>query len=182
MAKLQETVFIMRSRRSRAGESRDIIRERLREGDALVLFAEGTSTDGNRVIAFKSSLMGAVEAQRGTDPAGIVHTVPVQPFSIAYVGMHGMPLGREDRPYYAWYGDMELLPHLWEGLKAGPLDVVVEFHPPIAVDGLGGRKKIAALAEEKVRSGLRRALAGGRPGASAGKPGAAPGDLTKSGA
>jgi 1-acyl-sn-glycerol-3-phosphate acyltransferase len=182
MAKLQETVFIVRSRRSGVGESRDIIRERLRGGDALVLFAEGTSTDGNRVIAFKSSLLGAVEAEIGTDPAGHAFTVPVQPFSIAYVGMHGMPLGREDRPYYAWYGDMELLPHLWEGLKAGPLDVVVEFHPPIAVDGLGGRKKIAALAEEEVRSGLRRALAGGRPGAGASKPGAAPGDLAESGA
>ena len=181
MAKLQETVFIVRSRRSGVGESRDIIRERLRGGDALVLFAEGTSTDGNRVIPFKSSLLGAVETDMGTDPAGHTFTMPVQPFSIAYVGMHGMPLGREDRPYYAWYGDMELLPHLWEGLKAGPLDVVVEFQPPITVDGLGGRKKIAALAEEKVRSGLQRALAGGWPGAGASKSEAMPGELTEPG-
>jgi 1-acyl-sn-glycerol-3-phosphate acyltransferase len=93
-----------------------------------------------------------------------------------------MPLGREERPYYAWYGDMELLPHLWEGFKAGPLDVVVEFFPPIAVDGLGGRKKIAALAEETVRGGLRRALSGGPPAASASKPTAEQGDLTESAA
>ena len=180
MAKLQETVFIMRSKRSGAGESRDIIRERLREGDALVLFPEGTTTDGNRVITFKSSLMGAVEAEMGTDAAGVIRTVPVQPFTISYVGMHGMPLGREDRPFYAWYGDMELLPHLWEGLKAGPLDVVVEFHPPIAVDG--GRKKIAALAEETVRSGLRRALAGDRSAAAASTPGAEEDDLAETAA
>jgi 1-acyl-sn-glycerol-3-phosphate acyltransferase len=179
MARLQETVFIMRSKRSGAGESRDIIRERLREGDALVLFPEGTTTDGNRVIAFKSSLMGAVEVEMGTDKAGVVRTVPVQPFSIAYVGMHGMPLGREDRPFYAWYGDMELLPHLWEGLKAGPLDVVVEFHPPIA-DGMSGRKKIAALAEETVRSGLRRALSGGRSATAANESGAEKGDVAQS--
>jgi lyso-ornithine lipid O-acyltransferase len=182
MAKLQETVFVVRSRRSGAGESRDIIRERLRDGDALVLFPEGTTTDGNRVMTFKSSLLGAVETEMGTDPAGHARTVPVQPFSIAYVGRHGMPLGREDRPCYAWYGDMELLPHLWEGLKAGPLDVVVEFYPPIAVDGLGGRKKIAALAEATVRNGLRRALAGGRPGASASKPAAEQGDQAESAA
>ncbi|MGA7675685.1 MAG: lysophospholipid acyltransferase family protein [Rhizomicrobium sp.] len=178
MAKLQETIFVVRSRRSGAGESRDIIRERLREGDALVLFPEGTSTDGNRVIRFKSSLMGAVETEMGTDAAGVVHTAPVQPFTITYVGMHGMPLGREDRPFYAWYGDMELLPHLWEGLKAGPLDVVVEFHSPIAVDG--GRKKIAALAEETVRDGLRRALAGGRAVTAASAPGTEEGDLAES--
>jgi 1-acyl-sn-glycerol-3-phosphate acyltransferase len=72
MAKLQETVFIDRSRRSGAGESRDLIRERLREGDALVLFPEGTTTDGNRVMTFKSSLMGAVEVEMGTDAAGVV--------------------------------------------------------------------------------------------------------------
>lgn len=178
MAKLQETIFVVRSRRSGAGKSRDIIRERLREGDALVLFPEGTSTDGNRVIRFKSSLMGAVETEMGTDAAGVVHTAPVQPFTITYVGMHGMPLGREDRPFYAWYGDMELLPHLWEGLKAGPLDVVVEFHSPIAVDG--GRKKIAALAEETVRDGLRRALAGGRAVTAASAPGTEEGDLAES--
>ena len=182
MAKLQETVFIDRSKRSGAGESKNLIRERLREGDALVLFAEGTTTDGNRVTTFKSSLMGAVEVEMGTDAAGVVQSVPVQPFSIAYVGRHGMPLGREDRPLYAWYGDMELLPHLWEGLKAGPLDVVVEFHPPIAVDGLGGRKKIAALAEKTVRRGFRRALSGGPSAASASKPGAEHGDLTESAA
>jgi 1-acyl-sn-glycerol-3-phosphate acyltransferase len=125
-------------------------------------------------------LLGAAETDMGADQAGHVRTVPVQPFSIAYVGMHGMPLGREDRPYYAWYGDMELLPHLWEGLKAGPLDVVVEFYPPVAADGQGGRKKIAAVAEETVRRGLRRALSGGRSGASAAAPGAAPGDLAES--
>ena len=161
MAKLQETIFVERSRRSGAGETLDIIRERLREGTALVLFAEGTSTDGNRVIRFKSSLMGAAELKLESDEAGVARSVPVQPFTIAYVGMHGMPLGREDRSLYAWYGDMELLPHLWEGLKAGPLDVVVEFHHPIPVDG--GRKKIAELAEETVRDGLYRALAGGQP-------------------
>ena len=182
LAKLQETVFVVRSRRSGAGKSRDIIRERLRGGDALVLFPEGTTTDGNRVITFKSSLLGAAETPMAADQAGNVRTVPVQPFSIAYVGIHGMPLGREDRPYYAWYGDMELLPHLWEGLKAGPLDVIVEFYPPIAADGLGGRKKIAALAEETVRRGLRRALSGGRAGASTAAPGAASGDLTESAA
>ncbi|MDE2135239.1 MAG: 1-acyl-sn-glycerol-3-phosphate acyltransferase [Alphaproteobacteria bacterium] len=158
LSRLQETIFVERSRRSGAGESRNIMRRRLHDGDALVLFAEGTTTDGNHVIAFKSSLLGAAEAAIIADPTG---SVPVQPVSIAYVGMHGMPMGREDRPFYAWYGDMELLPHLWEGLLAGPLDVVVEFHPPIAVDG--GRKKIASVAEETIRDGLRRALSGGRP-------------------
>ncbi|HEY4973951.1 MAG TPA: hypothetical protein VII41_10100, partial [Steroidobacteraceae bacterium] len=70
---------------------------------------------------------------------------------------HGIPMGRENRPLYAWYGDMDMVPHLWEALKAGPLDVVVEFHPPLA---LTDRKELAKTAESLVRAGHVRALAG----------------------
>jgi 1-acyl-sn-glycerol-3-phosphate acyltransferase len=169
MTRLQESVFIERERRSSSGRARDAIRDRLRAGDALVLFPEGTSSDGNRLLPFKSALMGAVETELETDAAGRPRFAPVQPVTIAYVGLHGMPIGREDRPLFAWYGDMELLPHLWELMKAGPLDVTVEFHEPIAVEGAGGRKQIAAQAEAVVRRGLVRALSGGRA-ADAGQP------------
>ncbi len=166
MAKLQRSVFVERARRSRAGEARDVLRERLEDGDALVLFPEGTSTDGNRVISFKSALMGAVESKVG----GQDEYVPVQPVSISYVGVHGIPLGRENRPLFAWYGDMDLLPHVWEALKAGPLDVVVEFHPPLQVKPGCGRKEIARLAEAMVREGQLRALTGDWGNPEGGKP------------
>ncbi len=160
MARLYETVFVERSRRSQAGAARDQLRERLQEGDALILFPEGTSNDGNRVLPFKSALMGATEAVVGTDVQGHAEHVPVQPVSITYTGFHGMPMGRENRPLFAWYGDMELVPHLWEAVTAGPIDVMVEFHEPMTVDQMGGRKPLAARAEAIVREGQARALAG----------------------
>jgi len=175
LAQLQESVFVERKKRSQAGEARDQIRERLRAGDCLVLFPEGTSTDGNRVLPFKSALMGAAEADIGSDDAGRKRSVPVQPVSIAYVGMHGLPMGRENRPLYAWYGDMELLPHLWEALVAGPLDVVVQFHQPITADSVGGRKMLAKLAAEVIRHGQVRALNG--LGSRDGKTGALDGEI-----
>jgi 1-acyl-sn-glycerol-3-phosphate acyltransferase len=160
LAKLQETVFVERTRRTQTGEARDQIRERLLAGDTLVLFPEGTSSDGNCVLPFKSALMGAVEAEIGTDDQGRARHVPVQPVSISYVGLHGIPMGRENRPLFAWYGDMELVPHLWEALKAGPIDVVIEFHPPMTVDSAGGRKALAVATEAIVRHGQTRALSG----------------------
>ena len=160
LARLQETVFVDRVRRSQTGEARDQIRDRLRDGDALVLFPEGTSNDGNRVLPFKSALMGAAEAEMAPDTAGHVRHVPVQPVSVAYVGVHGMPMGREFRPLFAWYGDMELVPHLWEALQTGPIEVVVEFHKPMTVDSAGGRKALAVQSEGLVRRGQARALAG----------------------
>jgi len=89
-----------------------------------------------------------------------VRYVPVQPVSISYVSLHGIPMGREYRPLFAWYGDMDLVPHLWEAVKTGPIEVIVEFHPPLTVDSAGGRKALAHAAEAIVRRGQARALAG----------------------
>ena len=152
LARLQRTVFVTRARRSETGQARDAIADRLKEGDVLVLFPEGTSSDGNMVLPFKSALLSASEALL---PNG--SRVPIQPVSSAYVAREGIPMGRENRPLYAWYGDMELVPHLWEALRAGPLDVVMQFHEPLPPMD---RKELARLAWDIVRKGQARALAG----------------------
>jgi 1-acyl-sn-glycerol-3-phosphate acyltransferase len=154
LARLQRTVFVERTRRSATGESRDEIRERLLAGDTLLLFPEGTSHDGNTVLPFKSALLGAAEAVLANG-----QHVKVQPVSAAFTGLHGLPMGRETRPLFAWYGDMEMVPHLWEALKAGPLDVVVQFHPPFSLDVMD-RKTLAKKAQEVVQNGQALALAG----------------------
>ena len=159
-ARLQESIFVRREDRTKVAQDRDRIRHRLLAGDALVIFPEGTSTDGNRVRSFKTSLFGAADLPMGEDAAHLVRHPPVQPVSIAYYGLHGIPMGRENRPYFAWYGDMDLVPHLWEALSLGPVDVVVEFHPIKTVDDAGGRKQLAAWAERQVRLGLARSLRG----------------------
>lgn len=157
LARLQRTVFVDRARRSATGETRDAIRDRLLEGDALVLFPEGTSHTGNTVLPFKSALLGAAEARLADG-----RYVKVQPVSAAFIGLHGLPMGRENRPFFAWYGDMEMVPHLWEALLAGPLDVAVQFHEPFSLDMMD-RKELARRAEEEVRQGQSQALAGRSP-------------------
>jgi 1-acyl-sn-glycerol-3-phosphate acyltransferase len=154
LARLQRTVFVERTRRSSTGEARDEIRDRLLAGDTLLLFPEGTSHDGNRVLPFKSALLGAAEAVLANG-----QHVKVQPVSAAFTGLHGLPLGRETRPLFAWYGDMEMVPHLWEALMAGPLDVVVQFHPPFSLDMMD-RKTLAKKAQEVIQNGQSQALAG----------------------
>ena len=159
LARLQQTVFIRRAR-SKAVEDRDNIRRRLLKGDMLVIFPEGTSSDGNRVLGFRSALLSASELPLEEDAQHHIRHVQVQPVSIAYVALHGMPMGRENRPFFAWYGDMELVPHLWEALQTGPIDVTVEFHRPFTIEDAGGRKELARRCETAVRNGLVRALAG----------------------
>lgn len=126
LAKLQRSVFIER-RASYSARHRDEIGKRLDQGDALVIFPEGTTGDGNRVLPFKSALFAV--AERTVEGAPLT----VQPVSIAYVRLDGMPLGREWRPYYAWYGAMDMPPHLWRVLGLGKVSVEVTFHPPLDI-------------------------------------------------
>jgi 1-acyl-sn-glycerol-3-phosphate acyltransferase len=163
MSHLVRTVFIERERRTKAGLQRDRIRERLEEGGTIVLFAEGTSSDGNRVLPFKSALLSSAEAMV-MDADGKMRRALVQPVSVAYTRLHGMPMGREFRPFFAWYGDMELVPHLWEAFCLGPIDVMVHYHPPLTVDQFASRKELTAECERLVADGVAHALAG-RPGA-----------------
>jgi len=152
LAKLQRSVFIDRRARSTAAQ-RDSIAGRLAARDALVLFPEGTSGDGNRVLPFKSALFSVAD-QPAAGP------VIVQPVTIAYTRLDDMPIGRRLRPLFAWYGSMALAPHLWNLLGLGTVEIVVEFHRPTTLAECGSRKALARYCEERVAAGLADALSG----------------------
>lgn len=156
LAKLQRTIFINRQARHQTGAATREIAGRLLGGDAVVLFAEGTSSDGIHVLPFRSSLVGAVHHAIGD---GTHHShVTVQPMSLAYVGFGGVPMGRSLRQRVAWYGDVELIPHLLHVLSSGAVDVTVSWGEAIAYDMSADRKAIARDAERSVRRMTAAAL------------------------
>ena len=156
LAKLQRTVFVDRRARN-AGAHQDRLRQRLEAGDNLILFPEGTSSDGNRTLPFKSALFAAAGLSVGGRP------VRVQPVSITCTALDGLPLGRRFRPVYAWYGDMDLAPHLWNMAGLGRLKVAVAFHPPTTLKDAGSRKMLAARCWGVVSAAVVDANAGRRP-------------------
>ena len=157
LATLQRTVFVER-RRARSKEQANSIADRLSAGDRLILFPEGTSNDGNRTLPFKSSLFAAVKPFQTETPH---HSdLRIQPVSVAYTRLNGMPMGRGLRPFYAWYGDMDLLPHLLNALALGRVDVEVEFHEPVDPAKFSDRKELAVYCQSIVANGVSRALAG----------------------
>ena len=155
-ARLQRSVFVERQRRSRTRTVAGEIADRLTRGDVLVLFAEGTSSNGIHVLPFRTALVGAAgEAMKGAGGA-----VAIQPLAINYTELHGLPIGRFHKPRVAWYGDMDLAPHLWWVLKHGELDVDVAFGEPLVFQAGTDRKTIAREAEGAVRHLVGEATAG----------------------
>jgi 1-acyl-sn-glycerol-3-phosphate acyltransferase len=162
LAKLQNTVFVERERRTRTAEKRNEIHSRISGGDTLILFPEGTSSDGNRVLPFKSALMSVAQLSIVNSDADREDDLLVQPVSVAYMRLCGLPMGRRFRPFFAWYGDMELFPHLWEAFTLGPIEINVEYHKPVTIREVGNRKALAAYCEDRCRAGLVAALTGRR--------------------
>ena len=153
LAKAQRTIFIERSS-GKTSRSRDEMMRRLDTGDNLMLFPEGTSSDGTRVLPFRSALFGVAQLRRDGKP------ITVQPVAIAYTRLDGIPLGRYWRPLFAWFGDLDLVPHLWQMVCLGETEAVVTFFPPTDIDRLGDRKKLAEHCFRHVSSGVQAANSG----------------------
>ncbi len=153
LCRMARTVFVMRHG-SRAAQQRDEIAARLEEHDNLILFPEGTSNDGLHVLPFKSALFAVAEARDGRPP------VTVQPVSIAYTRLDGIPLVRNMRPHFAWYGDMHLVPHMLTLLGLGTVTAHVVFHEPIPGDAVSSRKELAERCRRAVVAGVNAANRG----------------------
>jgi 1-acyl-sn-glycerol-3-phosphate acyltransferase len=162
LARLQRSVFVDRERRNSVAEVASGIVGRLRQGDHIVLFAEGTSSDGNRVLPFKTSLFGAARPN-GPDAAALESGIYVQTLAIAYTRQQGLPFGRRNRPYIAWYGAMHMPPHAWALLRRGPIDVSIRVSPPLALSDFADRKALARATEARVRADMAELLSPRRP-------------------
>jgi 1-acyl-sn-glycerol-3-phosphate acyltransferase len=149
-------VFVDRTRRHRTGDAVAEIIKRIKSGVSVVLFAEGTSSDGNRVLPFRSALLGAVEEAASSDSDSIL----MQPMSICYTGQHGIPMGRQQRPLVAWYGDLDFLPHIKAFIEQGAVDALVTYGEPVPADRDIDRKAMTKRLEGAVRRLLVAALRG----------------------
>ncbi|MDT8332114.1 lysophospholipid acyltransferase family protein [Roseomonas gilardii] len=141
VAKLGRTIFVSRTR-ARTGEEATVMREHLAQGENLLLFPEGTSNDGNRVLPFRSSFLGIADAAEW-----------VQPVSVVYDRLGHMPLTRIDRPTLAWYGDMGIAGHAWMLARLPGARVTVLLHPPVHPADFPNRKQLSARVERMVAEG-----------------------------
>jgi lyso-ornithine lipid O-acyltransferase len=148
LARLGRTVYVRRKRSSTASE-RDEMQGRLKHGDSLILFPEGTTSDGSRVLPFRTAFLSIAEM-----PATGAGLPPiVQPVSVVYDRLAGLPLGRASRPLFAWYGDMDIGSHFWRLAQHNGLRATVLLHQPLDPLKFASRKELAATCWNIVADG-----------------------------
>jgi 1-acyl-sn-glycerol-3-phosphate acyltransferase len=150
-ATLARTVYVDRERRAKAGEQRDAIAERLARGESVILFPEGTNSDGVDVLPFKTPLFAMT-----TDHPDTI----VQPVTIAYTRVNGMPVTRERLPDLAWIGETELVPHALAFMSLGRVRAELIFHPPVRAGDYADRKALARHCHSVIAEGYRRLMRG----------------------
>jgi 1-acyl-sn-glycerol-3-phosphate acyltransferase len=149
IARLGRTVFVSRQRGS-SGRERDAMQKVLERGDNLILFPEGTSSDGSRVLPFRSSFFALAEGRT----AGLPARAPlIQPVSVVYDRLNGLPAGRSSRPVFAWYGDMDIASHFWRMTQHLDMRVTVLLHAPLDPVTFPDRKSLSRAVWQTVADG-----------------------------
>lgn len=152
LSRLQQTVFITRDPR-RVAEAVAKIRDALAAGHRLVLFPEGTTSDGRSVLPFKSSSFSVL-----ADPG--MQDVVLQPMTVELLEADGRPIDAGgDRDLYAYHGEMTLVPHLLAFMAGSGARVRLHFHAPLPRDPRRTRKELAAAAQAQVSAPLARVAA-----------------------
>lgn len=149
LSRLQQTAFISRSKTT-LGSDKNNLETMLKDGRSLIIFPEGTSTDGRSVVPFKSSLFSiAVSAD------ALANDIWLQPMTLSLTMVDRQsPAAQTLRDMYAWYGDMNLAPHLAAFTRIRGATVKITFHPPIQARALPDRKKLALVCHEQIAHSL----------------------------
>lgn len=148
-ATLQGAIFIKRTKTTLL-QQKSLLLERLEQGGSLILFPEGTTHTGIHVLPFKSSLFESVEHPSKK------RNIKVQPLSLSYTHVSGLPLGRNERIQYAWFGNLSLLPHVISLVSQGPIIINIHLHPPILYSEMNCRKEIALVCNQYVSKGVAK--------------------------
>lgn len=155
LSTLARTVYVDRERRQATGDARNAIVDRLAVGENVILFPEGTNGDGVAVLPFKSALFAAIEGG-GEGAADFV----IQPVTLAYTRLNGMPITRTQLPEVAWLGETALLPHLMAFMSLGKVRAEIAFHAPVRRSDFADRKALARHCQTVVAEGYRRLMRG----------------------
>ena len=150
LSTLSNTVYIDNENKNRVVEYNKYINQRLKNGENFIIFPEGTTSDGNGVIQFKSSLLQCAIDEN--------HSIKVQPISICYSHKNNIKMGIYERRFVSWVGDTNMVQAMKNFLLTGPVTVTILIHSFVSEDFFGDRKIITKYCQEKILEGLNKTI------------------------
>ena len=144
LAKIQNSIFIDRNS-LRALDSFKKVSDSLSSKFSVIIFPEGTTNNGKKILKFRTSLFKVFE----DNP-----TLRLQNFSLCYTHINNMPLDNRLRPTIAWYGGMNMITHLGKFLNLSSVDAKLVFHPVFSTNGIN-RKQLAETSRIQVIKGIQ---------------------------
>ncbi|MEO6014170.1 MAG: lysophospholipid acyltransferase family protein [Devosia sp.] len=148
MASLQRTLFVDYQRKQDAKRTSNEMAQRLARNGAVLLFAEGHRDLGTHVQPFRSALVGAAQASM---EQGGAKDVAIQPVTIAYTHLQGLPVTRNERSGISGMNARGFRAVVANLLTSGMKDVTIAFGAPIPLGPQTDRKVVTRLAETQVR-------------------------------
>ena len=138
------TIFINRQHKEEVGSLVEEMTGKLKQGANILLFPEGTSTDGERMLPFQTVPLAAPLRSRSI----------IVPATIAYKSIDDKPVGTANRDLIYWYGEMDFVSHFWKLLALRSVEVLVTIQPKVECfrypDNSAGRKKLAEDCYDRV--------------------------------
>ena len=138
-----KTIFVERNNIRSLRNQISLIEKSLQKDSNVLFFPEGTSSDGSKVLRFKSSLFSIIDLKELGD-------FYIQPVSLSYNKLDGVPLNKFYRPFLAWFGGMDLFSHVWKFLGLGASEVNVHFHKAKKFSSFLNRKDACSFCYEKI--------------------------------
>jgi len=140
IAKLGRTVFVSRDR-SQVQRERSEISQRLAAGDNVILFPEGTTSDGCRMLRFQPAFLAVTEGKSAPY---------VQPVTLVFDRMNGLPVRRQDRPVLSWYGDMGMVSHFPGVARLQSFHATLVLDEAIPPGTYPNRKILSAVLQDRL--------------------------------
>ena len=148
LAKLSNTFFIDNSNKSKIIEYNNFIQKKLRNGENFIIFPEGTTSDGNGILDFKSSMLECAFDKN--------NQINIQPISICYTKINNVPMGIYLRRNIAWVGDTPMIVAMVNFLRSGRITVDIIFHDLMSINNFRNRKELASYCEKQILNGINK--------------------------
>ena len=154
LANINNTFFIDNTKASRSLNYTKIIRGELLKGHNIVLFPEGTTSDGSNVHQFKSPFFESVNATYTCPKSNFENYISVQPITLIYLKKNGLPMGAITRREIAWIGDIPILELMLHFLMSGTISVSVKIDKVVTIKEFGNRKLLCTYCEDTIRKNI----------------------------